>query len=203
MKIFINRFLLSIIIFFSFLSQINNQKIDFRFNLRKLDENCFSEYFPDKTLVIYNITSTSKKMKILFKFENDVRVGRKTDEFFLSIITEKGGNYEICITNLDKTIHTVNFSLKYGVGAKDYSSIPRAKDLKPVDLALEKLSDKAKDMSKQISFSQRNEKIFESFFEILSSKVVMFSFLIIICMILVGYYEIIYLKNFMRRRKII
>ena len=95
------------------------------------------------------------------------------------------------------------FALKYGVGAKDYSSIARAKDLKPVDLALEKLSDRAKDMSHRISFSQSHENVFESFLDSISSKFMIFSSIVIVIMIFVGYMETLYLKNFMRRRKII
>ena len=104
---------------------------------------------------------------------------------------------------MDKAAHEIIFSLKYGVGAKDYSSIARAKDLKPVDLALEKLSDRAKDMSHRISFSQSHENIFENFLDSISSKIMTFSSIVIIIMILVGYMETQYLKNFMRRRKII
>ena len=109
----------------------------------------------------------------------------------------------MCITGLDKNISEIHFTLKYGIDAKDYSSLARSKDLKPIDLALEKLDDRAKDISKGISFSQFKDRNFEKILDKVSSKVIIFSIVIICCMLFVGYLEAIYLKNFMRRRKLI
>ena len=179
------------------------EKYDFKFKLRRLDENCFSEYFPDKTLVIYKITSTSEKTRFQLRFENEIKVSKLTKELLLPFTTFEGGDYEMCITGLDKNISEIHFTLKYGIDAKDYSSLARSKDLKPIDLALEKLDDRAKDISKGISFSQFKDRNFEKILDKVSSKVIIFSIVIICCMLFVGYLEAIYLKNFMRRRKLI
>ena len=171
---------------------ISCQESRFRFNLGPLIEECFSEYFPDKTLVIYEIISGEGKCHYVLTNPKKVIVEDKTSiDFSYPFTTYEGGVYDICITNTENR------------PAKDYSSIARAKDLKPVDLALEKLSDRAKDMSHRISFSQSHENIFENFLDSISSKVMTFSSIVIIIMILVGYMETLYLKNFMRRRKII
>ena len=197
--IFYYKFIIILILFI-----FNNcQKYEFKLNLRKSEEYCLSEYFLAKTLVIYKIYSESKKLRIQLKYENEVRVTRITNNFLLPITTEEGGNYDFCIMNMANNISIIHFSLKYGVGAKDYSSLARTKDLKPVDLALEKLNDKAKDLSKRISFSQLKDKNFENILDKISHKVMIFSFIIILIMIFVGFLEIIYLKNFMRKRKII
>ena len=183
---------------------ISCQETRFRFNLDPNIEECFSEYFPDKTLVIYEILSSEGKCRYALTNPKKVVVEDKQSvDFSYPFTTYEGGVYEICITNIDTKSFEIDFSLKYGVSAKDYSSIARAKDLKPVDLALEKLSDRAKDMSHRISFSQSHENIFENFLDSISSKVMAFSSIVIVIMILVGYMETLYLKNFMRRRKII
>ena len=179
------------------------QKAEFKISLRSLDEYCLSEYFPDKTLVIYEINSETKKIRIQLKYENELKVTKTIEQILLPITTEKGGNYELCILNVDKNFANIKFSLKYGIGAKDYSSLARAKDLKPVDLALEKLNDRAKDLSRRISYSQSNEKNFENFLDDISSKIMVFSFGIISIMIIIGWIETLYLKNFMKKRKII
>ena len=180
------------------------QETRFTFTLPPSIEECFSEYFPDKTLVIYDIFSSEGKSRFALTNPKKVLVENKeSTEFSYPFTTYEGGVYEICITNIDTKDLDIDFSLKYGVGAKDYSSIARAKDLKPVDLALEKLSDRAKDMSHRISFSQAHEDVFENFLDSISSKVMKFSSIVIVIMILVGYMETLYLKNFMRRRKII
>ena len=193
-----------IFILINVLILISCQETHFRFNLDPNIEECFSEYFPDKTLVIYEILSSEGKCRYALTNPKKVIVEDKQSvDFSYPFTTYEGGVYEICITNIDTKSFEIDFSLKYGVGAKDYSSIARAKDLKPVDLALEKLSDRAKDMSHRISFSQSHENVFENFLDSISSKVMTFSSIVIVIMILVGYMETLYLKNFMRRRKII
>ena len=183
---------------------ISCQESRFHFNLEPNIEECFSEYFPDKTLVIYEIFSSEGKCKFVLTNPKKVIVEDKESvDFSYPFTTYEGGVYEICLRNVDTKSLDIDFSLKYGVGAKDYSSIARAKDLKPVDLALEKLSDRAKDLSHRISFSQSHENIFENFLDSISSKVMTFSSIVIVIMIFVGYMETLYLKNFMRRRKII
>ena len=191
-------------LFINIVMLISCQQSTFRFYLEPNVEECFSEYFPDKTLVIYEITPSEGNCRYVLTNPKKVVVEDKQGtEFNYPFTTYEGGVYEICITNLDKNKFEILFALKYGVGAKDYSSIARAKDLKPVDLALEKLSDRAKDMSHRISFSQSHEDMFEFLLDSISSKVMIFSSIVIIIMILVGYMETLYLKNFMRRRKII
>ena len=191
-------------LFLNILLLISCQQSIFRFNLEPNIEECFSEYFPDKTLVIFEVASDEGKCRYVLTNPKKVVIEDKQSiDYTYPFTTYEGGVYEICITNLERKKLEILFALKYGVGAKDYSSIARAKDLKPVDLALEKLSDRAKDMSHRISFSQSHENVFESFLDSISSKVMIFSSIVIVIMILVGYMETLYLKNFMRRRKII
>ena len=193
-----------VFIFIDLLILCSCQEIKFRFFLPSNVEECFSEYFPDKTLVIYEISSPASNNKYVITNPKKGIIEQKTDSNFLyPFTTYEGGVYELCITNLGNEPSDIEFSLKYGVGAKDYSSIARAKDLKPVDLALEKLSDRAKDMSHRISYSQSHENVFEKFLDSISSKIMLFSFIVIGIMVVVGYMETLYLKNFMRRRKII
>ena len=204
MKLTLNSYNYYLLIIINLIILISCQESTFRFSLETKIEECFSEYFPDKTLVIYEINcfECNNKYKLINPKKQIIEEKDGTD-FNYPFTTYEGGVYEICITNLDVKLAEVQFSLKYGVGAKDYSSIARAKDLKPVDLALEKLSDRAKDMSHRISFSQSHENVFEKFLDSISSKVMIFSTIVICIMVFVGYMETLYLKNFMRRRKII
>ena len=204
MKLSLNSYNYFLLIIINLIILNSCQESSFRFSLETKVEECFSEYFPDKTLVIYEIAcyECNNKYKLINPKKQVVEEKDGAD-FNYPFTTYEGGIYEICITNLDVKLAEIQFSLKYGVGAKDYSSIARAKDLKPVDLALEKLSDRAKDMSHRISFSQSHEKVFEKFLDSISSKVMIFSTLVICIMVVVGYMETLYLKNFMRRRKII
>ena len=56
------------------------------------------------------------------------------DRFKQSFTSYTGGYYQACIENTSSDPSNVTFSLKYGVAAKDYSEVAKAKDLKPIDL---------------------------------------------------------------------
>ena len=169
------------------LNNENNNNDDIKNNENENNENINN---------INNNFLLDKKNELL-EFKNDFLQMKSL------LLSQKRNPDDKIEKTLDKKNVEILFALKYGVGAKDYSSIARAKDLKPVDLALEKLSDRAKDMSHRISFSQSHEDMFEFFLDSISSKVMIFSSIVIVIMILVGYMETLYLKNFMRRRKII
>ena len=124
-------------------------------------------------------------------------------EFKFPYSTEKSGDYELCIINYDYDLIEVNFSMKYGLGAKDYSSIAKKKDLKPTELIVEKMEDKAKDIAKIISFEKNKNIGIEGILDELLNKIIIYSTTIVICMIFVGILEIVYLKKFMQKRKII
>ena len=204
MKTHFQNIVLFLIILLNFVIISNCQESSFYFMLKEHQQECLQEYFPDKTLVIYDIKASEPKTKIqLTNPKSEILGSNMTTEFIYPFTTYEGGTYELCVTSFNKQEVKVEFSLKYGVGARDYSSIARTKDLKPIDLALEKLRDRAKGMSHHISFTQSNEKVFENFLDNISSKIIMFSSLVMVVMIVIGYVETAYLKNFMRRRKII
>ena len=179
------------------------QNINFKHHLRRLDEYCLTEYFPDKTLIIYKIISDSSKIRCQLKLDEEVIESKVTGEFNYPFTSKEGGDYMICITNYDIKDAEVNLSIEYGVGARDYSSVAKTKDLKPIDLALQKLSDRAFEMSRLISYSRGHENIFENYLDELTSKLVINSSIVMICMIVVGYVETLFLRNFMRRRKLV
>ena len=181
----------------------SSQEINFRFSLKRLEEYCLSEYFNENTFVIYNVTSSSIDTKYIHKYYNEVRIIKVMKEFKLPYAVEKSGDYELCIMNYAHVLIEVNFSLKYGLGAKDYSSIAKKKDLKPTELIVEKMEDRAKDISKIISFEKNKNNNIEEILDELLNKIIFFSVCIIFCMIVVGILEIVYLKDYLKNRKII
>lgn len=49
--------------------------------------------------------------------------------------TFEGGQFSICIRNIGNDLsNKVDFTMKHGIAAKDYSEIAKKKDLKPVEL---------------------------------------------------------------------
>ena len=115
-----SKFYFLIIIKLSLLIFSSSQEINFKFTLNRLKEYCLSETFQEKTFVIYNVSSSSIETKFIYKFFNEVLIIDMMKEFKFPLIE-------------------VNFSMKYGLGAKDYSSIAKKKDLKPTELIVEKI----------------------------------------------------------------
>ena len=109
---------------------------------------------------------------------------------------------QILVNSLNDEVK-IDFLLKYGVAAKDYSNMARTKDLQPIDLELEKLADRTQDLSHYANFAQTHEKIFEGSLNSISGNIVKFSSLLIVIMAIIGVVETVFLKNFMKRRKIV
>ena len=198
-----SKFYFLIIIKLSLLIFSSSQEINFKFTLNRLKEYCLSETFQEKTFVIYNVSSSSIETKFIFKFFNEVLIIDMMKEFKFPYSTEKSGDYELCIINYDYDLIEVNFSMKYGLGAKDYSSIAKKKDLKPTELIVEKMEDRARNIAKIISFEKNKSIGIEGILDELLNKIIIYSTSIVICMIFVGILEIVYLKKFMKNRKII
>ena len=60
---------------------------------------------------------------------------KNTKQFKEAFTTFSGGYYEICIENHSTTSQAkIDFDMKHGVAAKDYSSVAKSKDLKPMEL---------------------------------------------------------------------
>ncbi len=105
--------------------------------LEPQEEICLHEYLADKTLVIYELAfnTTSNNVKISDPEEKVLAEKERVTEFKEAFTTFSGGYYEICVTNKDREhVSELNFFMKHGVAAKDYSSIAKAKDLKPMEL---------------------------------------------------------------------
>lgn len=72
----------------------------------------------------------------------DIKSINGNNVFKHSFTTYTGGFYSLCLKNnnhktKDKsTIADISFSIKHGIAAKDYSSVSKIKDLKPVDLSV-------------------------------------------------------------------
>jgi hypothetical protein len=128
-----------LLIFSVFLISLNltYQITSLMVNLGPQEEQCLHEYFSDKTLVIYeifanitdiNIKITDPEEKVLYEKSNE-------PNFKQAFTTYVGGYFECCFWNRHHTeVGQFTFSLRHGVAAKDYSSVAKTKDLKPLEL---------------------------------------------------------------------
>ena len=97
----------------------------------------------------------------------------------------------------------IDFEFLSGVSAKDYSAIAKKSNLKPIELNLKKLEDMIGYLIKEFSKIISHEESTLAINDALSNKIIMFSMITLITMLLIGVIETIYIKNYLKRRKII
>ena len=195
---------LALITFLLIISNISAQQSSLDFELEVSQSNCLYEYFPETTLVILEVASESENIYVeLKKPDGSILSSKKNETFKEAFTSETSGYYEICISNYGKGPASIFFDLKYGVAAKDYSSIAKTKDLQPIDLELQKITDKKNMLNHYVRVSQQHEQVFEKSLDSISSKIVFYSMILIGVMILIGIIETVYLKKLMEKRKII
>ena len=180
-------------------SQISN----YIFRLEKGEKECLQDFFPSKTLVIYEIVSNISQIQFTLTQKVDsLQLSKINDySFKYPFTTYQQGYYEICIYNYDIKATYIYYNLKYGVAAKDYSSIARTKDLKPIDIEIEKLVEKISTLNNKSTFIRQMEKLTQIMLDSISNKLFNYGIMMIIVMIIIGVLETFYLKKFLQKRK--
>lgn len=196
-----------VLIFTNAISISNCQISNVNFDLSPKEQICLSEYLQEKTFAIIDVKTNLKELHIELKNPaQQITIIKmiKKEVYHHDFTADISGYYEICFKSLhDSQKYLVHLILKYGVGAKDYSSLARTKDLKPIDLELQKMIDLHPTLNRNIRLSQRYDRMFDHILKKISKRIVMYSIIIIVVMLIVGVLEIIYLKKYMERRKII
>ena len=157
-----------------------------------------------QTVVIYEVTSEIHEILSQIKAPNGHIIYYNTNNTSVySFNSQYNGYYNFCMKNNGKIKAEVNFLVKSGIGANDYSSVAKSKDLEPIDFELDKILKKESLLNHFNRISEEKQNLFSFLYKSLSTKVIFYSILMIICMILIGIIEALYLKRFMEKRKII
>ena len=174
----------------------------FGFNIDTNEEYCFSEYF-EKEIVIKFLSNSILPILMEIKNPKGRIIYRETNKNHSYTTTASDNGYiNICFHNSNKPTNA-SIALKYGIAAKDFSSLAKTKDLEPIDYEIDKINDKTKGIRHFNKRGFRLMKRFERRLDFLSNKIIFCSVIIIIVMIFIGILETIYLKKFMQRRKLI
>ena len=113
------------------------QVTSFSYTLDIKEEFCVHEYLSDKTLVVFEVYSSEPETQFtILDPDRAITIDKQnTKQFKESFTTFNGGYYELCIENHSTTSQAkIDFDMKHGVAAKDYSSVAKSKDLKPMEL---------------------------------------------------------------------
>ena len=199
MKIIISLFIIIISIF-----TCSCQFSTFSMDLYSYQERCLHEYYQSSTVIIYNLYGRSKNMEMKIKSPDQrVLFNSRNDSLVFSVTTPTSGYYTVCAKSYQKEPFEVFLTIRSGVGARDFSSVAKTKDLEPIDIELEKLLSKEKTLNHFSSRIVEKQKEFNTIYDKISSKIILYSLLMIAGMVVIGVVETLYLKRFMEKRKII
>ena len=192
-------------IFFLFIIHISKcQYSSFGIDLDAYQERCINEYYKIQTVIIFQVSCKSKDILTQVKEPNGNIIYENTNLTSVFPFTTKyNGYYNFCMKNNGKGNVDIDIIIKSGINANDYSSVAKSKDLEPIENALNKILKKEYRLNHFNKISQENQNIFSRIYKSISNRIILYSVLLIIGMILIGIIEALYLKKFMERRKII
>ena len=155
-------------------------------------------------MVILEVTSESNQVLTEIKAPNGHIIYHNTNATSIfSYSTQHNGFANFCVENKGTINTEVNIKIRSGISANDYSSVAKSKDLEPIEFELDKILQKESLLNHLNKMTLETKYNFRTLFRSLSKKVIFYSVLLIIGMILIGIVEILYLKRFMEKRKII
>ena len=191
------------------LPQIFSQQISFTSHLTQKEEQCFLQKVSKESLVIYLVNSLSLSSASSLSFivsgpDKKILHEEKTNKLNYAFNSYRSGDYEICMINLLEKNVSFEFTMQYGLGAKDYRSLIRSNDVAPINQAIQDLSDLGASMTEYINDKKVfDDELVDGTLSLISSNVVWYSGVVIVLMIIVGFIATAYLQDFMHKRKVI
>eukprot|EP01104_Vermistella_antarctica_P002560 TRINITY_DN12798_c0_g1_i1.p1 TRINITY_DN12798_c0_g1~~TRINITY_DN12798_c0_g1_i1.p1 ORF type:complete len:215 (-),score=62.35 TRINITY_DN12798_c0_g1_i1:76-720(-) len=188
----------------------------FQFDLQIDEEKCFSQELDDDTLVLAEYqtqTSYQSKLTVTVLDMSDNILVRKEDatEGTVAITTQFYGDYKFCFfdeakagQNVNPTYtRRVNFVLKHGVEAKDYSEVAKQEDLKPLEIELIRIEDSLDALNHEMMRFRNRGEVMQNTNSSTNARVLWFSVISTLILLSLGVWQIFYLKRYFRQKKLI
>jgi len=149
-----------------------------------------------------NIMVTDSRGEVLHKREN-FKKGKFT------ITVEQFDVLQICFRSTVDQQHRntgpleVSLELKHGIETKAYEQIAEAEKLKPLEVELRKLEDLAEAVVKDFINMKQAEEEMRDTNESTHQRVLYFSILSVICLLLLATWQVFYLRRYFKSQKLI
>jgi hypothetical protein len=179
--------------------------MSFEFPINPKKRRCVGEFITEDTVAIFSFISDSRNYEaelidpqnqILYKKQNELEVK-------VSFVATVTGNYEMCIKNNDNSINNIEFQFYSGIQAQDYSSLAKDSNLRPIEINIRKIIDMMKQLIKDLSSVSIKEEENSRINDTIGTKIITFSLLTLIVMIVLGVFETLYIKRYLHTRKVI
>ena len=196
-------YLIRYIFFLFIIYQSKCQYYSFGMDLDAYPKRCLTEYYKSQTVIIFQVNSNKDILTKIKEPNGNIIYENTNSTIVFPFTTKYNGYYNFCMKNNGEGIVDIDIIIKSGIDANDYSSVAKSKDLEPIENALNKILKKEYRLNHFNKVSQENQNIFSRIYKSISNRIILYSILLIIGMILIGIIEALYLKKFMERRKII
>lgn len=186
-------------IFFIFIFSVQG----FNFFIAPGQTICFREDLLSETLAIVEVSSQHEFGLRIQDSGNYFLYEKTQNSHKYSWTAFNSGVYSCCVFGMQGKEASVDFSLRKGVRAKDYSHIAKTNNLKGIEVNLKKLSEHAKDVLKKIKYLREREEQLRITNDTIHSRVIVYSISTICILLALGIVQIMYLKRFFKSKKMI
>lgn len=195
------RYFFIIILIFTYVRAVT---IEFMINPKNVE--CIGDYLTEDTVAIFAAASVNTDdISVTLKGPGNEELYKrfKEKEVRLSLTASESGNYQMCIRNNSPLETKIIFEFLSGLDAKDASEIATQESISPVGQKITKLKDKISLLVKDLDTValEEEENILKN--QNISGNILKFSFLTIAVMLCVGVVETLYLKQYLKKRKLI
>eukprot|EP01132_Coremiostelium_polycephalum_P002721 gene2721-3378_t len=132
-------------------------------------------------------------------------MGREGRFSFTTLI---GGEYQVCVsTNSSRWFGPSVKSRLYleidsGAGANDYEEIAKTEHLTNIEITLRRLNDRVNQIRKEQSYQRNREVVFRNTSESTNSRVMWWSLLQVVVLVLSGVWQMKHLRSFFKAKKL-
>ncbi|KAI9023662.1 emp24/gp25L/p24 family/GOLD-domain-containing protein [Phycomyces nitens] len=185
----------------------------------KENKRCLSQYVPKDTMILATVRiGQGYNQRVDLEIADDsptptVYVSKKdiSNELRNAFNTHSDGVVSICFTNsLSEGFHespeylrTVDLDFNVGAEAMDFEKIAKAEKLNPLELELRKLETVVKEIVDEMNYLKRREARMRDTNESTNNRVKWFSILSLFTLIGLGTWQILYLRRFFKRKRLI
>lgn len=191
---------------FLFLAQ-EASSIQFEFDIRYKKRHCFSENLGESQLIKVEVVCSNSNFKLAVVDEQGKEVESKQgpDEgkngTSISFTTFTAGSYDFCIDNLEKSPLTVDFSLKIGVDAKDYSNLATQANMTALDVSLKEAEDLLDSISKELALLVTTQENKINNTSDIGTKITMYGLITIVVLVGVAFFQTKFFTSYLKLKK--
>jgi hypothetical protein len=181
--------------------------IQFEIDIPKRKVYCFSENLGEAQLVKVETICSHSEYSLTIQAEDEKKVEKRQgpDEGkngnTISFTTFTAGKYKICIDNKIVETLTVDFTLKTGVEAKDYSNIANQTNMTSLELSLKEAEDLLDSIAKELALLVTTQENKINNTSDIGTKITMYGLITIVVLVGVAFFQTKFFTSYLKLKK--